>query len=156
VLAFVGAVVWMSQVVTTTPLVHSAAQFIHLTCVVVGLGSVVVVDWYGLRWQLGHTSLESVVATATMLSIPIWSGLTGLLLSGMFLQPDLSSPITQVKIGLVAAAGLVGVLASGLQRRLAARGSVRSPRLVRAGLILAVVSQLSWWGAAVIGFLNRT
>ncbi|WP_129666292.1 hypothetical protein [Phytoactinopolyspora endophytica] len=155
VLAAIATVVALSQIVQPSETLYNAAQFVHLACVVAGLGSVLVVDWFGLRWQLGHTSLESVVATAGALSVPIWFGLTGLLLSGVFLEPDLTGPATQIKMGLVAVAGLVGVLAYGMQRRLSATGHGRPRGLVRAGLLLALASQISWWGATVIGFLNR-
>lgn len=156
VVVVVLLIVWSSQFVHPTPAVHQVAQFVHLTCVVVGLGSVLVVDWYGLRWQLGHTSLESVVATAGTLTIPIWFGLCGLLLSGMFLEPDLTSPLTQAKAGMVVVAGFVGVVALAAQRRLANVGPRRPAHVVRLALALAVVSQVCWWGATVIGFLNRT
>ncbi|NED99988.1 hypothetical protein [Phytoactinopolyspora halotolerans] len=156
VLAAVGAVVYVSQVVPVSETLRDVALFVHLVCVVAGLGSVLVVDWFGLRWQLGHTSLENVVATAGALAIPIWFGLCGLLLSGIFLEPDLSQPATRAKMVFVAIAGLVGVLANGVQRRMSAQPAFRRSRgLVRAGIVLALASQISWWGATVIGFLNR-
>lgn len=149
-------VAWSSQFVHPAPTMHRVAQFAHLMFVVIGLGSVLVVDWYGLRWQLGHTSLESVVATAGMLTIPTWFGLGGLLLSGLFLEPDLAGPMTQVKIGMVAGASVVGVLAVAMQRRLSTIGIPRPASVVRFALVLAVASQVCWWSATVIGFFNRT
>lgn len=154
-LVALGAVVVVSQLLDPHPGVRSVAQFAHLACVVVGLGSVLAVDWFGLRWRLGRVSLESVVATAGALAVPIWLGLAGLLVSGMLLEPDLAAPLTLVKVAMVTATCLAGVLALAVGRRLAARRSP-SPRLVRAGLAVAVSSQVAWWSAAVIGFLNRT
>ncbi|TDE01291.1 hypothetical protein [Jiangella asiatica] len=150
-----AGVVLVSQLIDPSPLVHTVAQFVHLVCVVVGLGSVLAVDWFGLRWRLGRGSVESVVATAGALAVPIWLGLGGLLVSGMLLEPDLSTPLTVVKVVMVAATGVAGVLALAISRRLAIR-TAPSARLLRAGLGIAVLSQVGWWTATVIGFLNRS
>lgn len=155
VLALIG-VALLSQQIHPGPVVRSVAQFAHLACVVVGLGSVLAVDWFGLRWRLGHVALQTVVATAGTLAVPIWLGLGGLLASGMLLEPDLSTPMTRVKVLLVAVTGVVGVLALAICRRLSVPGRVPSRRLLRAGVIVAATSQAAWWSAAVIGFLNRS
>ncbi len=154
-LIVLAGVVLGSALVEPPAMVHRVAQFVHLACVVLGLGSVLAVDWFGLRWQLGHGSLREVVTTATALAVPIWLGLGGLMLSGMLLSPDYGSTITLVKVGMVGVAGVVGVLALAVSRRLAAR-TLPSRRLLRAGLLMAATSQLAWWTATVIGFLNRT
>lgn len=145
-----------SQLIDPSPMVHRAAQFVHLVCVVVGFGSVIVVDWFGLRWRLGLTPLKTVVETAGVLAGPIWFGFGGLLLSGMFLSPDFSSPLTRVKIGTVALAGVAGVLALILGRRLSSPRQEPTRRLLRTALTVAVMSQICWWTSAVIGFLNRS
>ncbi|RIQ15776.1 hypothetical protein DY240_23725 [Jiangella rhizosphaerae] len=150
-----AGVVLGSHLVDPPPALHTAAQFVHLACVVLGLGSVLAVDWLGLRWQLGRATLREVVSTAAALAVPIWLGLSGLMLSGMLLSPDYESTITLVKLAMVGVAGVVGVLALAVSRRLAARTSP-SRRLLRAGLLMAATSQLAWWTATVIGFLNRT
>ena len=150
------AIASASQLIDPSPLVHRAAQFVHLACVVVGLGSVIVVDWFGLLWRFGRKPLKTVLDTASVLAVPIWFGFGGLLMSGMFLSPDLSSPLTRVKIGMVALAGVGGVLALALGRRLSSPRQAQTARLLRTALIVAVMSQLCWWTAAVIGFLNRT
>lgn len=150
------AVAWVSQLVHPTSQVHAVAQFVHLASVVVGFGSVLAVDWFGLRWQFGLSSLERALTAAGALAAPIWFGLMGLLLSGVFLQPDLSATITRVKIGLVAGAGLIGVAAVSIKRQMSTTGPPRPPWLVRRALLLALASQVCWWGATVIGFLNRT
>ncbi|TDC47275.1 hypothetical protein E1212_24805 [Jiangella ureilytica] len=153
---FVLAAVVLGSVLVEPPdVVHAVAQFVHLACVVVGLGSVLAVDWFGLRWQFGKATLREVVTTASALAAPIWLGMGGLMLSGMLLSPDFGSTAALVKIGAVGVAGVVGVLALAVSRRLAAR-TVPSRRLLRAGLVMAVTSQLAWWTATVIGFLNRT
>ncbi|PZF80408.1 hypothetical protein C1I92_26280 [Jiangella anatolica] len=150
-----AAVVLGSLLVEPAPAVHRVAQFMHLACVVLGLGSVLAVDWFGLRWQTGKATLRDVVTTAGALGVPIWLGMSGLMLSGMLLSPDFGSVLTLVKLGAVGVAGVVGVLALAVSRRLAAR-TAPSRRLLRAGLLMASTSQLAWWTATVIGFLNRT
>lgn len=152
----VAGIALLSQLVSPSPVVRDVAQFAHLSFVVVGFGSVLAVDWYGVRWQLGMTSLEKVLAAAGMLAAPIWFGLGGLLASGLFLSPDLSSATTLVKIGLVAGAGLVGMAALATHRQLSRTGRFRPPWLVRRALFFAFASQACWWGATVIGFLNRS
>ncbi|WP_228473285.1 hypothetical protein [Streptomyces cyaneochromogenes] len=56
---------------------------------------------------------------------------------------------------LVLLIALNGVHAQALHRTLVDRAGSRPPRrlLVR-GVISAVLSQLGWWGALTIGFLN--
>jgi hypothetical protein len=147
-------VVWASQVVTPSPVVHDVAKFAHLVFVIIGLGCVLAVDWYGIRWQLGYASLKSVVTTASALAVPTWLGLAGLLITGIFLQPDLTSPLTTTKIGLVTLLCFVGLTARSVHRDLA--GGSAQLRVFRFAMTLAVLSQLCWWGAVVIGFLNRT
>ncbi|TDD65858.1 hypothetical protein E1262_23890 [Jiangella aurantiaca] len=154
-LVVLAGVVLGSRLVEPPPALHSAAQLVHLASVVLGLGSVLAVDWLGLRWQLGRGTLREVVTTAGALGVPIWLGLGGLMLSGMLLSPDYESTMTLVKLAMVGVAGVVGVLALAVGRRLAARTSP-SRRLLRAGLLMAAASQLAWWTATVIGFLNRT
>ena len=150
------AIASASQLIDPPPVAHRVAQFAHLSCVVVGLGSVIVVDWFGLLWRFGRKPLKTVLDTASVLAVPIWFGFGGLLMSGMFLSPDLSSPLTRVKIGMVALAGVAGVLALALGRRLSSPRQPVTRRLLRTTLTVAVISQACWWTAAVIGFLNRT
>ncbi|WP_327418043.1 hypothetical protein [Streptomyces sp. NBC_01233] len=86
---------------------------------------------------------------AELLQLPDWCG------AGAFLDPDLSSPLTCVKLGLVLVLSLNGVQASALRHRLAAvDGGPVSRALVIRGAVTASVSQAAWWGAVAIGFLN--
>ncbi|MFF3246385.1 hypothetical protein ACFYWY_22220 [Streptomyces sp. NPDC002870] len=89
------------------------------------------------------------------LHVLVWSGLTGMVISGAVLGPDLALAATRVKLGLVLLVALNGVHAHALHRSLAeqAGGRVERRLLVRAAMS-AVVSQVGWWGAVGIGFLN--
>ncbi|AZM93277.1 hypothetical protein D1J60_22315 [Streptomyces sp. W1SF4] len=133
---------------------HSAALFAHLASLVLGFGAVLSADYYGLLWATGRCGLAEVVAATSRLHVPIWAGLGGLVVSGLMLHPDLTSPLTMTKIGLVALLTVNGLQAGLLGRRLeAATGEVGRGLLLWGGAT-ALVSQACWWGAVVIGFLN--
>ncbi|MGP4001589.1 hypothetical protein [Streptomyces sp. 8N706] len=138
------------------PALQLAARFLHVVALIVGLGAVLAVDWFAVLWLLGRRRLADVLQTACGLQVPIWLGLAGLVVSGLFLHPDLTSPLTLVKLGLVLAITLNGLYAHWLGQCLdRCRDDARVPRhlLVQSG-VAATVSQLGWWGATLIGFLN--
>ncbi|MFG2287694.1 hypothetical protein ACGFOU_16745 [Streptomyces sp. NPDC048595] len=105
--------------------------------------------------MLGRRRLADVLHTANTLQLPIWAGLAGLVVTGLFLRPDLASPLTQVKLGPVLAITLNGLYAHWLGQRLEQYRDAEAPRrlLIRAGAV-ATGSQLGWWGASLLGFLN--
>ncbi|MET9672346.1 hypothetical protein ABZY68_04500 [Streptomyces sp. NPDC006482] len=77
------------------------------------------------------------------------------MLTGVLLHPDVNAPLTQVKLLLVLVIALNGVHATALHRSLTDLGHRRpTPRLLTRAGTSAVLSQVGWWGAAVIGFLN--
>ncbi|WP_327327536.1 hypothetical protein OG735_37160 [Streptomyces sp. NBC_01210] len=134
---------------------HTAALFAHLACLVLGFGAVLAIDYYGALWLMGRKTLREVLDFTAPLHTLVWAGLFGLLLSGAFLHPDITSPLTCVKLGLVLILSLNGVQAGALHRRLRTLGGRPDGRslLVR-GAATAFASQATWWGAVVIGFLN--
>ncbi|MGY5138183.1 hypothetical protein ACWGJW_38370 [Streptomyces nigrescens] len=155
--AVLAAACWTASHVHPDPPLQAAARFLHLAALIVGLGAVLAVDWFALLWLLGRRRLSDVLQTACALHTPIWLGLGGLVLSGLFLRPDLSSPLTLAKLGLVLAVMLNGLYAHWLGQRLrhVQEHPGRVPRrlLMQTG-IAATISQGGWWGASVIGFLN--
>ncbi|MFE2311522.1 hypothetical protein [Streptomyces sp. NPDC059411] len=144
---------WVSVHVNTDPTLHKAALFAHLASLVVGFGAVLSADYYGLLWATGRCTLAEVVGATSRLHIPIWAGLGGLVVSGMMLQPDLDSPLTLAKLALVSLLTLNGLQAGLLGRRLNTAPTI-TPRLLLWGGATAVISQVCWWGAVTIGFLN--
>ncbi|MEU7552239.1 hypothetical protein AB0B01_07740 [Streptomyces sp. NPDC044571] len=154
VLALVG-VLWFSLHIRTDPALHTAALFAHLASLVLGFGAVLSADYHGMLWALGRCSFEEVLSATSRLHVPIWAGLGGLVASGAMLHPDLGSPLTAVKLALVLALTLNGLQAGLLGRRLAASadGPIRR-RMLAWGGATALVSQVCWWGAVAIGFLN--
>ncbi|MFF3326764.1 hypothetical protein [Streptomyces sp. NPDC002889] len=153
-LAWAGSV-WAALHVEAGPAVRTVALFAHLGALVVGLGSVLTIDYYGMLWLLGRRSLRHALEFAGPLHVPVWAGLAGLVLSGIILDPDPRALLTRVKLALVLLIALNGVHAHALHRTLVGHENGCPPRrlLVRA-VISAALSQLGWWGAVTIGFLN--
>jgi hypothetical protein len=79
---------------------------------------VLALDWWGLQWLLRRRTLPEVAHLSGGTHQLVWIGLGGLVLSGVLLSPDVDSPLTQLKLGLVLVVALNGVQAHALQRRL--------------------------------------
>jgi hypothetical protein len=158
------SVLWAAalSVSTRVELGHAAltvAVAVHVMGLVVGLGAVLLVDWYGLVWMAGLRTLSECLRLAQAAHPLIWFGLVLLLASGIGLAPDLGSTIVWVKQALVLVLLNNGVALRAQSRRLrtvsTADGLRALPRALRAQLVTSVaVSQLSWWGAAVLGFVT--
>lgn len=148
-----AAAIWTTQHVTPDPLLHDFALFVHLASLVVGMGTVLTLDWFAARWLLGHHDRADLLRLVGGTHSLIWAGLTGLTLSGIFLAPDLSSTWTQVKLVTVLVVALNGLHAHGLQRQLKATPTLGWLLMARAGAV-ATISQVGWWTAVVVGFLN--
>lgn len=149
-----AAAMWAASHVHPDPVLHDAALFLHLACLVLGFGSVLAVDWVACLWLAQRRTLADVVRTAGNTHLPIWVGYAGLVASGMLLEPDLSSRVTMVKLGLVLVIGWNGLLAGVLRGRLSRLREQPSHDLLTAAAAVGAVSQLGWWGAMLIGFLN--
>lgn len=154
--ALLAASCWTSGHVHAGVTLQTAARFLHVASLVVGLGAVLAVDWLAVLWLTGRRPLAGVLDTACALQTPIWAGLGGLTVTGLFLRPDLGSPLTLVKLGLVLAVTLNGLYAHRLGQLLERyRGEGEVPRrLFARSAAAATVSQAGWWGATFIGFLN--
>lgn len=131
------------------------ALFAHLAALVLGMGAVLSLDWFGLMWMLGRQDLTGLVRAAQVAHTPIWLGLAGLCLSGAFLTPDTGAPLTMVKLVAVLVVALNGLAAATVQRRLLALDGGTPPRrLLLTAVLVATVSQAGWWTATVVGFIN--
>ncbi|MGW0880190.1 hypothetical protein [Streptomyces sp. NPDC002671] len=149
------ACAWISLHVQVDASLHTAALFVHLASLILGFGAVLAVDYQALLWLTGRCSLADALNSTNRLHVPIWAGLAGLVASGALLHPDMGSPLTRTKLALVLALTLNGLQAGLLTRRMAARrGAPIAPRLLVWGAATALVSQVCWWGAVVIGFHN--
>ncbi|WP_285484826.1 hypothetical protein [Amycolatopsis sp. NBRC 101858] len=155
ILLLVGAI-WLSTQLRPSTAWHDIALFAHLASLILGFGAVLVADYFFALWAFGRVPFAEAVRSASRLHLLVWGGLTGLVASGALLSPNLGSPATIVKLCLVGVLAVNGVHATVLGNRMAlADGPVSFRLLVRGGLTTAV-SQLCWWGAVVIGFLNAT
>jgi hypothetical protein len=146
--------VFVSSRVQTPPLLHSIALFGHLASLIVGFGSVVGVDYFGLLWFLRRIPLETMLLQADRMSPLIWLGLGGLIVTGSLMEPQLGAPLTLIKMGCVVGVGLVGVLALSTKRTMMRQMPRVSASVLMRGLVLAATSQALWWSAVLIGFLN--
>lgn len=153
ILLLVGAV-WLSSLLRPSAAWHDLALFAHLASLVLGLGAVLVADYFFALWAFGRATLAEAVRSTSRLHLLVWAGLAGLIASGTVLKPDLDSPATLVKLGFVLVLTVNGVHAMVLGKRMAeVDGQVPRRLLVQGGLTTAL-SQICWWGAVVIGFLN--
>lgn len=144
-------VFWSCRTVHPAPVVHDVALFVHLGALILGFGGVLSVDWVAGLYVLGRRTFLEMVRAADNAAVPIWAGYAGLVLSGLLLEPDLGSFFTQVKLVLVLVIGFNGVVALGVHRALAREADLR---FMAVGGAAAVLSQLGWWSATVIGFVN--
>ena len=131
----------------------------HLAALALGLGAVLAIDWHGLLWLLRRIELAELLTVTSRLTTPVWLGLTGLVASGALLSPDTDSPLTRLKLVLVALVTVNGLHAGAVHDALVRASATPGPlpvRLLARGLAVGAVSQLGWWGATTIGLLNTT
>jgi hypothetical protein len=142
------------------PQVHRAALFIHLVGMATGFGTVVMIDVYGLMWLFGYKTLHELVDLVVVAHRVIAVAVGALLASGIALRPDLSSPLARFKMLLVLVLMLNGVRAQQFLREMKRTlpAEVRGANIPWAGfqraLAAALISQSTWWGSIVIGFLT--
>jgi hypothetical protein len=155
VIAAVVGLILLSTLINPPPWLQLVALFIHLISLVVGFGSVLAVDWYGLLSLSRRVTIGDVLLTAERLIPLTWLGLAGLVASGVLLKPDLSSWLVVVKLCCVLGVGIVGVLALATSRLMERQMPTPAPSLIRRGMVLAGASQCFWWTAVVIGFVTN-
>lgn len=147
--------IWFAPYFELDGWVRRMVLFGHLASLVLGFGAVLTVDWFGFLWAVRQRSMLAVLQIAHGAHTLVWLGLTGLLVTGMLLSPDLSAGLTVLKLLAVLGVGLNGLRVVGVQRRIANLGDRPPPTdLLRQGAGTVLVSQLCWWTAMAIGFLN--
>lgn len=135
------------------------ARFIHITSVIIGFGAVIVIDSFGLAWLFKKATIKLLVSVAAVTQRLIWLGWFGAVLSGSFMiykMGGLSAigDLTALKIFLVALLGLNGVNLHFIKKKLGQFGeNIPKSLMLRVG-IASFISQVGWWGALIIGFLN--
>lgn len=133
--------------------------FIHLISLVVGFGSVIVIDTFGLLWLLKKVKLTFVNRVANVTQPLIWIGWTGLVLTGipLILMKDSISGLSTIKIFLVLMVGLNGIFLHFIKKSMdGITDDSILPNIIKFRITLATfISQIGWWGAIIIGFLNN-
>jgi hypothetical protein len=155
VILSIVAFIFLSTLINPPHWLHVAALFGHLIFLVIGFGSVIAVDWYGLLSLFGWTTIGDVLLVASRMTPMIWIGLAGLTLTGAFLQPQLNTWWVVVKLCCVLGVGIVGVLALSTSRALERQMPTPARPLVERGMVLAGASQMFWWTAVIIGFITN-
>jgi hypothetical protein len=150
---------WIGGMLVPPPWIHISMLFAHLASIIIGLGAAVLLEYSGFLWTIGRRTLGDLRHTEHSVSTLAWIGILGLFASGAFLQPNLNNPLTVVKMTAVLVVAMNGVAMTRLTAdlgRLPAGIRFRSvPRRVRLWCIWsALVSQVGWWTAVIIGMLN--
>ncbi|HEY9493764.1 MAG TPA: transposase [Intrasporangium sp.] len=157
---FVAAVV-LSRLVPEDYRLRPLIVDLHVMSLVASFGAVLLVDWHGLLWLARRRTLMESTRLAAAASPIIWAGLGGLFVTGALLRPDLGSPLTLVKLALVLAVSVNGAVMAPVRLKLTELSADASPvdvpqREWRRMVLATTVSQIAWWGAVVIGFVNSS
>ncbi len=133
--------------------------FIHLSCLVLGFGSVLVTDLYGLLWIRDRVRFTQVISVSGVTEKFIWAGWIGMVAAGIpliILKGEIDNLMT-IKLFFVALIGINGILLHFLHKKVEKyKKGDHVPNLFMFRLVLSLfVSQLSWWSALLIGFLHR-
>lgn len=137
------------------------ALFVHLICLIIGFGAVIVIDTAGFLWwtKLKQISLKRVTEIAQITQPLIWCGFIGMLISGSFLLyfKGYIDNLTKIKLSLVVMIGLNGVTLHYIKRKLEniIAGVNTEFRLLPIIIAATIISQTGWLGALSIGFLHR-
>ena len=141
-----------------TPIFYSFL-FIHVISFIVGFGSVILVDTFGLLFLFKRIKLSLVNQVANVATKLIWLGLTGLIISGSVLiyHKGFIDELTWIKLFFVAMLACNGVFLGYLKKsteKFSDTDTLPPIIMFRTGLA-STISQLGWWGAIIIGFVHR-
>jgi hypothetical protein len=133
--------------------------FFHLASLILGVGAVLVSDYYGFRWMQGIIPLSRTVRVVGITEKLIWAGWTGLVITGVpliILKGEIDE-LMIIKFFFVLLVAANGIALHYLRENLKMIQDYEAvPTIVkfRMGLV-SFISQLGWWGALLIGFLHR-
>lgn len=133
--------------------------FFHLSFLILGFGSVLVTDLYGLLWIWDRVRFKQIIKVSSVTEKFIWTGWTGMVAAGipMILMKGEVDNLMTVKIAFVILIGINGIPLHMIQKKLREyKESEVVPGIFIFRLVLSItVSQITWWGAVLIGFLHR-
>ena len=134
--------------------------FFHLVSVMVGFGAVIATDVCGLLWVLGKRSTNDLLNFTLVTQPLIWLGYVGLIVSGLFLHPNLHHVLIDIKLFGVVIIGLNGIYLHFLRletKRLGNKKFADTPKSYKLKSFWAIsISQLFWWTAIIVGFLTAS
>ncbi len=134
------------------------ALFVHLSCLILGFGSVMVIDTFGLLWLFKKAKMSFIMKVAETTQKLIWVGWSGMILSGLILitSKGYVDNLTKIKLFFVLMVGINGILLHRLKKWSEQIGdNPVPPRLFFRTMLSTAISQTGWWGALLIGFLHR-
>ncbi len=135
------------------------ALMIHLFGLILGLGSVVVTDLFGLLWICNHVRFPQVVRISAKTEKFIWAGwfiLVGAGIPLIYIKGVIDN-LMILKLFFVGIIAINGIFLHLIHKKLKEYLHVKGiPPVIMFRLILAItISQIGWWSAFVIGFLHR-
>ena len=133
--------------------------FVHLASLVLAFGAVLVIDIFGPLWIVRKKTLHEVFRVAGVTQILIWIGWFGLVATGipLLVMKGFLDDLIWLKIFFVALAGLNGLFLDRIKKEGQRIPDLEHPpaRLIFRIALSSAVSQMSWWGAIIIGFYHR-
>ena len=126
---------------------------LHLAGLSAAYGSVIIVDVVGLVWLLRRISRERMLAITAWAQPVIWGGLAAMLASGAMLGPDLSRPLTKLKMGLVILLALNGLNLDALRERtksLTGQSFWDTPQSYKVWSIFSIVLSQALWISIIL------
>lgn len=131
---------------------------VHLASLALAYGTVIIVDLIGGLWLLGELGRERMLKITAWAQPVIWAGLVGMMISGALLGPDLTKPLTRVKMTLVILLAVNGLNLDALRKRttqLSGQKFWDTPNSYKAWSVFSIaLSQALWISIIVIAALN--
>lgn len=125
----------------------------HLAGLSAAYGAVLIVDTIGLFWLLRQISRERMLAITAWAQPIIWGGLVVMLFSGAMLGPDLSRPLTRLKMGLVILLALNGLNLDALRKRtksLTGQSFWDTPQSYKVWSIVSILLSQALWISIIL------
>lgn len=133
--------------------------FLHLVGLIVGFGSVLVTDAFGMLWIFKRAHMSFVHKVADVTQRLIWLGWGTMVASGLglILLKGYVDNLTKIKIFFVLLVGLNGIYLHLIKKSTQHLGDHdRMTALQQFRVTLgSTISQVGWWGAMFIGFIHR-
>lgn len=133
--------------------------FFHLSFLILGFGSVLVTDLYGLLWIRDRVRFTQLTSVSGITQKFIWAGWIGMVSAGIpliILKGEVDN-LMIIKLFFVALIGINGIPLHFLHNKVEKyQEGEHVPKIFMFQLMLALfISQLGWWSALLIGFLHR-